>query len=108
MADKIAIDSEMLSAHAGRVDAVASGVDLALSAASSINLGGGAFGLMCSFLVMPTMAVSAMAVNSISSAGEMVTRSAKEVRGMALDFERNEEHVHNQIAKILSDVNGGQ
>ena len=104
MASKIAIDTDRLAAHAARVDAVASSVDLALSAASSINLGGGAFGLMCNFLVFPTTAVSMIAVSALGSAGEMVTRSAKEVRGLASDFERNEEHIQDQISKIMADV----
>jgi uncharacterized protein YukE len=104
MADEIAIDPDLLRSHAGRVEQVAGDVAMAKDAAGSINLGGGAFGLMCAFLVPPASVVSAMAQAALSSAGSMVQRSAREIRGVATDFERTEDDIEQQISRLESQL----
>ncbi|MBN9177609.1 MAG: hypothetical protein J0I43_09620 [Microbacterium sp.] len=86
MADRIAIDRDLIVSHAARVEQVASDIKVARDAASSTNMGGGAFGVLCSFLVAPATVAAAMAGNAISSAEGMVRRSATEVRGVATDM----------------------
>ena len=104
MADKISIDPDRLRTHAGRVEQVAGDVGVARDAAGSINLGGGAFGLMCSFLVAPTSIVSTMAQAALASAESMVQRSAREVRGVATDFEANEDDIEQQIGRLHAEL----
>lgn len=104
MADRIAIDHELISAHAARVDQVASDISLAADAASSTNMGGGAFGVLCSFLVAPATIAATMAGSAISSAQGMVSRSATEIRGVAADMAAFESDVIAAISSLESQV----
>lgn len=106
MADSIAIDPDLLRSHAARVDQVASDVAMAKDAAGSVDIGGGAFGVMCAFLVPPISMVSSVAQSTLSAAGSMVQRSAREVRGVAQDFEANEEAIEQQISSLRSQLGG--
>jgi uncharacterized protein YukE len=106
MADDIRIDPDRLRSHAARVEQVAGDVAMAKDAAGSINLGGGAFGLMCAFLVPPISIVSSVAQSTLSAAGSMVQRSAREVRGVAGDFEANEDDIEQQISSLRSQLGG--
>jgi uncharacterized protein YukE len=102
MAEKITIDPDLLRTHAARVEQVAGDVAMARDAAGSINLGGGAFGLMCNFLVLPATVVSTMAQSALLSAGSMVQRSATEIRAVATDFETTEGDIEQTIAGLRS------
>jgi len=104
MADEIIIDPDLMRTHAGRVEQVAGDVGMARDAAGSINLGGGAFGLMCNFLVPPVSIVSAMAQAALSSAEGMVQRSAREVRGIVKDFEATEDDIEQQIGRLQAEL----
>ena len=106
MSDEIAIDFDVLAYHANRVENVASDVALAQNAAGSINLGGGAFGLMCAFLVLPTTIVSTAAQLTLASARGMVERSAREIKGVARDFSTLEEDIITEIDDLKSELNG--
>ena len=48
MAERIAIDHDLIVSHAARVEQVASDIKVARDAAASTNMGGGAFGVLCS------------------------------------------------------------
>ncbi|WP_061962973.1 hypothetical protein [Demequina aurantiaca] len=107
MSDKIAIDADVMAHHIGKVNQVATSVGLATSAARSMNLGGGAFGLMCSFLVAPAVAVTSVAVSSIESVEEAIERSAKELKGAVADFDRYESDVEDHVASIGRRLDAG-
>ena len=104
MADQISVDPDLMRSHAGRVEQVAGDVGMARDAAASINLGGGAFGLMCNFLVLPTSVVSTIAQSALSSAEQMVRRSAQELRAVVKDFETNEDDIEQQISQLRSEL----
>lgn len=104
MSDRISIDFDRIQQHATRVGTVASDVRTATDAASSMNLGGGAFGVMCSFLVGPATMITGVASSMISSAGSLVERSAREIRGVGQDFTALENHIREEIAPLLSAV----
>ena len=106
MSDEIAIDFDVIAYHAGRVDNVAADVALAQNAAGSINLGGGAFGLMCAFLVLPTTIVSTAAQLTLASAKGMVERSAREIKGVGRDFSTLEEDIITEIDDLKSELDG--
>lgn len=107
MADEIAIDFDVIGYHANRVDQVAADVAVAQSAAASINLGGGAFGLMCSFLVAPTSLVSTAAQLTLNAAHGMVERSAREIRAVGRDFAVLEQDIIAEIDDLQSELDGG-
>lgn len=98
MAERITIDFDLIEQHARRVDLVASDVALAHDAASSINVAGGAFGLMCAFLVPPAALVSTLATSALASAQGMVERSARELRGVGTDFTTTEDAIVTDLA----------
>lgn len=100
MSTRIAIDTELLRQHAGRVEQVGRDVGVARDAAGSLDLGGGAFGLMCAFLVPPAVAVSSVAQAAIASAQRMVERSATELRGVAADFTAQEDRVEETLRSV--------
>jgi hypothetical protein len=102
MAARIAIDPDIIAAHAGRVDQVAADVALAQSAASSIDFGAGAFGIMCAFLVPPATLVGAAASSTLSAAHAMVQRSATELRGIASDFSTTEEAIVTDLKTAIA------
>lgn len=100
MADKIAIDQDVIVAHAARVERVASEIAIAKQASTSANMGGGAFGLMCSFLVPFAEAAAHAASTSIGEAGGMVSRSAVELRGVGADAAELESRLVASIREL--------
>lgn len=100
MADRIAIDHDLIVAHAARVRRVSSDVQTARDAASATNMSGGAFGVMCAFLVGPATLVASAASAVIASAQGLVDRSATEVRGVADDMATFEDELTAAIQQI--------
>jgi len=100
MAERIAIDHELIFAHAARVRQVSSDIQVARDAASATNMSGGAFGLMCAFLVGPATMVATACSTMISSAQGLVDRSATEIRGIADDMAGFEDDLAASIKQI--------
>ncbi len=101
---QIAVDWGVLNAHAGRVRQVAADTRLACDAAASLNLGGGAFGIMCAFLVPPLSVVSSLAQHALNSAAAAVERSATEVAAMGGDFRELEDLIGRDLTTLDPDV----
>lgn len=99
-ADRIEIDSGLLRDQARAVTAAASGVDEARQAASSMNLTGGAFGVMCAFLVPPAMLLTDAASSMLTQASEMLVREAGALRGAADDFDDLERGISNELRRL--------
>lgn len=97
MTDIIAVDSDLLARHAGRVEQVASDIGVAVEAAKSMNVARGAFGLMCSFLVPPVLTVTTLATHALASSQRLVERSSRELRKGVDGFARNEDDVIDVI-----------
>jgi hypothetical protein len=93
MAKRIAVDGELIHAHAARVERVADDVAVARRAAAATNMGGGAFGVICAFLVPPASLAATMAASAIAAAEGMLERSAREVRGVATDMAAVEDDI---------------
>ncbi|WEG09295.1 hypothetical protein PU630_01660 [Microbacterium horticulturae] len=102
MAGQIAIDQDLIIAHAARVRQVSSDVQVARNAASATNMSGGAFGVMCAFLIGPATLVASAASAAIASAQGLVDRSATEIRGVADDMAAFEDELSASIRQIES------
>ncbi|WP_036284217.1 hypothetical protein [Microbacterium luticocti] len=102
MGGHITIDQDLIIAHAARVRQVSSDVQVARDAASATNMSGGAFGVMCAFLVAPATLVATAASAAIASAQGLVDRSATELRGVADDMAAFEEELAVSIRQIES------
>jgi hypothetical protein len=104
VAGHIAVDQDLITAHAARVEVVASDVAVARDAAGATNMGGGAFGVLCAFLVAPASIAASMAQSAIQSAEGMVRRSATELRGVATDMAAFEDDVVQGVAALESSL----
>ncbi|WP_295781479.1 hypothetical protein [uncultured Microbacterium sp.] len=93
MAERIAVDSELIGSHASRLGAVASDISLARDAGSAGGLNAEAFGVLCAFLVPPATMAADAAGSLIAAAGEMVRRSATEIVGVGGDMDAYEQKV---------------
>ena len=99
---EIAVDAEILLAHAGRVEQVAADVHEGLSAAASTDLAGGAFGVLCGFLMVPATAASFAGRSAISSAEQLVSRAAGQVRGWSADAQAVDQAACDAVASLRS------
>ena len=108
MAELIAVDTETVRQHAQRVAQIAADVRLAENAAGSMNVGGGAFGVMCGFLVPPAQLVSSIAAGAITAAATMLEKSEEQLRGLADDFDEGEQRQLDSIRGLLSSVEGAR
>jgi hypothetical protein len=107
VAESISVDFDIVSQHASRVERVAADIGVAQEAIGSVNLGGGAFGLMCSFMVPPVQIVSALASSAVGAAHDMVERSAREIRAAGKDLEAFEEYATSEFAALENEVPSG-
>lgn len=99
-ADEISVDGDLLRQHAARVDQLATDAAEALAAIGSIDLSGGAFGIMCAWMVPPVAVVSAAVGSAISSGRDLITRSATEIREVAGDFDEHERSVVDAVRSL--------
>lgn len=106
MTERIAIDSQILEAHARAVDGVAADVRVAVQAAGQTMLSSGAFGLMCSWMVPSFLGVSSLATATMTSASGALERSAENLRAVAADFERFEERAATQWRALARGIDG--
>lgn len=102
-ADRIEIDTGLLRQQARDVDEAGRRVDQARQAIASMNLTGGAFGMMCAFLVPPAVTMTFAASSMLSDASAMLSREASALRGTADDFD----DLEDDIATSLERLGGG-
>ena len=107
MAERIAVDRDLIVAHAARVRQVASDVAVARDAASATNMSGGAFGVLCGFLVPPASLVAQVTGAAIAAAERLVERSATEIRGVADDMAAFEQTVVEDLRGLEGRVGRG-
>lgn len=100
MADQISIDADALQAHATRMEALAGDVAEAVSAIDSINLSGGAFGVMCSFLVPLVQPVSKSTASLIAEGEKLLGRTGTELRGAVSDWAQVEQDLTSAIQAL--------
>lgn len=103
-ADKIAVDAELVNYHVARVEHVAGDARLAVDAARSMNVAGGAFGLMCASLVPVAMATTFAATEALASIEQLLHRSTTVLRAGVGDFTAHENAVIDVLRALASDV----
>ena len=104
MGGQIRVDPEVVSYHAARVQRTAEDAHLAVTAAQSMNVAGGAFGLLCSFLVAPAMVTTEAAKHALVSVEDLISRSATVLRAGARDFDAYEDTVIDTVRAIEADL----
>jgi hypothetical protein len=99
----IALDFDILSTQASKVDQIGDDIGLAVSAVRSIDLSGGAFGVMCSFLVAPAQLVTAVAGTMIADCEALLGRTGAQLRNAVSDAQERE----REIAQALKAIEAG-
>ena len=102
--ERIAMDSAVVDAHAGNVEQVAADVRVAIQAAGQTMLSAGAFGLMCSWMIPPFLATTGLATSTLVSTASALDRSARELRGVASDFDAFEDETGVGFTRLRSGV----
>lgn len=103
MSGRIALDFDVLTTQASKVDQIGDDIGLAASAVRSMNLGGGAFGVLCSFLVTPAQLVTTVAGTMIADCDELLHRAGTQLRKTAADAQEREQ----AIAQALKAIEAG-
>jgi hypothetical protein len=91
MTDDIALDLDKLRQHAAFVDSLVGDVGSAMSALKGGDLVPTAFGLLCAFLVPPSLAMSAAATGLLGADQSLLLRTAAELRQTAQQWEQFED-----------------
>jgi hypothetical protein len=104
VSDEIAVESSALRAQAAEVERVGGAVDYARDAARSMNLTGGAFGLMCAFLVPTAVGVTQIAANAMAETAAMLQREADALRAIADDFENTEKRASDDLRALSTEL----
>ncbi|MBZ4488096.1 hypothetical protein LQ938_11520 [Microbacterium sp. cx-55] len=99
-AGEIRVDADLIQQHASRVEQLASDAAEAVSAINSINLSGGAFGLLCAWMVPPVSMLSGVVSSAISGGEDLIGRTATEIRAALGEFDQYEESVTQSVANI--------
>ena len=102
--EHIAIDIAAIEAHARHVEQVADDVRVAVQAAGQTILSAGAFGLMCSWMIPPFLATTGLATSTLVSAASALDRSARELRGVASDFDAFEDETGAGFTRLRPGV----
>ena len=89
-----------LRAHASRISGEAELAGQARSAAAGLDLGGGAFGILCNFLVLPLQALSAPAIGYLGGVAEALDACGTALTACADNFEQTEQDVASSFDKI--------
>lgn len=101
--DGITLDFDRLRQHAALVDSLTEDVAAALSALRGGDLLPDAFGLLCAFLVPPTMTMSAAATGMLGADQSLLMRAAGELRSTAAQWEQFED----DVVATLRDLENG-
>lgn len=102
MTGEIKIDGEVLQGHANKVDAYRGDVAQALDAVSGLNLGGGAFGVMCSWMVPAALLASNAVVTEIREVRDAFQRTSSALGETVESFDSAE----NAHISALNAVDG--
>lgn len=84
--ESLNINPELLRGQAAKAQTGSAAIAEAQSAVGAMNLTGGAFGIMCAFLVPPALAVTMAASSMLSDAKGMLDREKQALEDAANDF----------------------
>ncbi|MDQ1205178.1 MULTISPECIES: type VII secretion target [unclassified Microbacterium] len=91
MTENITLDFDRLRQHAALVTSLADDVTGAISMLKGGDLASNAFGILCAFLVPPSMAMSAAATGLFGADQSLLLRTAGELRSTAAQWEQFED-----------------
>lgn len=96
------VSVDALYNHASHVQLVADDVALAADAASQVDLDGGAFGVMCSFLPAFVNDAETSTAAAVLAASQTLDAMAEGVRGMARDYVSADDAVSLRLTGMIA------
>ncbi|MEV7692957.1 type VII secretion target [Microbacterium sp. NPDC089189] len=100
MTQDISVDLDRLRQHAALVTSLADDVTSVISTLRGGDLASNAFGLLCAFLVPPSMAMSAAATGLFGADQSLLMRTAGELRQTADQWEQYEDDTINTLRNL--------
>lgn len=94
------VDTEVLRRHSTRVRQVSGDLGTAQSAAGSVDLHGGAFGVLCSFLPGIVSGVDGAARDAITAMREATDGMVAELGAMARSIDEADQRVEERMRSI--------
>ena len=91
--DDITLDFDKLRQHATLVSSVANEISGAMNMVKGGHIGPEIFGIMCSFLVPPSIAMTVAATGMLGAKESLMLRSAGQLRSTATQWETLEHDV---------------
>lgn len=107
MTHEIAIDCDILDAHAAKVSAIAQRLEAPIGAISYMTLGSDAYGLMCAAAAAPTTLMGVGAGASLAATRELLERSSRIVKLITRDFAECEATAIDGIRTLDAQLGGG-
>lgn len=104
MSEKFALDFDELRYQADRVGDIATDVGSAADAVDTLMLGSEAFGVLCSFLVPPTLTVTAAMASSLRASERLLRRTGTQLRGVAADVASLERSIVDEVRAIEREI----
>lgn len=95
----VSIDAEQLRSHAAKVDGVGDQIGEAVAAVNSMDLAGGAFGVLCNFLVAPASVVTLAGASMIRDCEDLMRRTKAQLEAFAQEVEAHDQSVVDQLNK---------
>jgi hypothetical protein len=103
MTGDISVDLDRFRQHAALVDSLVDDVSAAMSVLRGGDLLPGAFGILCAFLVPPSLAMSTAATGMLGADQSLLIRTAGQLRATAQQWEQYED---DTVATLRSLENG--
>lgn len=95
----LSVEVEQLRSHAARVDRVGDQIGEATAAVNSMDLNGGAFGVLCSFLVAPASLVTTAGASMIRDCEELMRRTKSQLEVFAKAVEEQDQATADHLNK---------
>ncbi|WP_213282351.1 type VII secretion target [Cellulomonas hominis] len=106
MVAELRVDTDVLRRHASRVAQVADELGVAQSAAASVKLHDGAFGVLCSFLPGIVSGVDATARDAVSAVREATDAMVTELGAMARSMDEADARVEQRMHTLAQGLGG--
>lgn len=100
----IALDFDILHTQASKVEQLGSDIGEASRAVQPMNLAGGAFGVLCNFLVLPAQVATSVAGTMIRDCEGVMQRAGSQLRKVTADAMEMEQAHIDLIRSIERDL----
>lgn len=91
------VTPDALVAHAGRIEALADEVATAQAAGNQVQLGAGAYGVLCTTVPLIVGFLQGLVINGLEDANQSLRHTAEQLRTTARQYESIEDSVSSSL-----------